>query len=116
MIHHAARARMNPTVSCIIVLHWSVRLTGLDVSDGDITHHVSSAVIYAKFDGDKASPKVTPGCKLQPRWPGAWTDLQFTDNCLTDPTGVWSECCTDDTVNTESVINPYFHGLSVGAF
>lgn len=107
---------MNPTVSCIIVLHWSVRLTGLDVSDGDITHHVSSAVIYAKFDGDKASPKVTPGCKLQPRWPGAWTDLQFTDNCLTDPTGVWSECCTDDTVNTESVINPYFHGLSVGAF
>ncbi|KAJ5606920.1 hypothetical protein N7537_003539 [Penicillium hordei] len=68
----------------------------------------STATIYAKFDGDNTlNAKVTPGCKLMASWPRDYGDLDFTDNCLKDRSGDYSQCCTDDTTTTDVVNNPY---------
>ncbi|KAF7524179.1 hypothetical protein PCG10_005870 [Penicillium crustosum] len=71
--------------------------------------HISSVFIYAMFDGDDThNVTVVPGCMLYTSWPSAWSDLDFTaDNCLTDRTGDFRQCCSDSTTTTEIVLNPY---------
>lgn len=61
------------------------------------------------FDGDDThNTTVVPGCMLYTSWPSAWSDLDFTaDNCLTDRTGDFRQCCSDSTATTETVLNPY---------
>ena len=58
------------------------RRTGLDVADDDTPRHISSAYIYSKFDSGNHDSEATPGCELFVTWPGAWGDLDFTDDCL----------------------------------
>ncbi|KAJ5515142.1 hypothetical protein N7463_004694 [Penicillium fimorum] len=68
----------------------------------------SNATIYSKFDGDNTlDAKVTPGCKLMAKWPRGYGDLDFEDDCLKDHNNKYSVCCTDQTINTDIVINPY---------
>ncbi|KGO51182.1 hypothetical protein PEX2_107070 [Penicillium expansum] len=78
-----------------------------NVADDDTPRHISSAYIYSKFDSGNHDSEATPGCELFVTWPGAWGDLDFTDDCLTDRTGVYKQCCSDETIATKSVINPY---------
>lgn len=106
MIQSAARPGVELIVSRIIVLHQGARLIVLDVADQNTAD--STATIYAKFDGGNTlNAKVTPGCKLMASWPRDYGDLDFTDNCLKDRSGDYSQCCTDDTTTTDAVNNPY---------
>ncbi|KAJ5169297.1 uncharacterized protein N7500_002080 [Penicillium coprophilum] len=69
----------------------------------------STATIYAMFDGDNELDQVTPGCKIMATWPRDYGDLDFSDNCLKDRSGLYSQCCDTDTPNTDVVSNPYSH-------
>ncbi|KAJ5515100.1 hypothetical protein N7463_004652 [Penicillium fimorum] len=68
---------------------------------------ISFVNIYAMFNGDDHDPQVRPGCRLPVKWPSAWRDLVFRDNCLSDSTGEWKECCESMWVEDEVVDNPY---------
>ena len=82
-------------------------LTGLpDVADQN--KEKSTATIYAGFDGtDTMHDRVTPPCKLDAEWPRNWGDLDFDNNCLKSRDGSYELCCSDETTNTDVVINPY---------
>ncbi|KAJ5355907.1 hypothetical protein N7517_010516 [Penicillium concentricum] len=70
---------------------------------------ILSVELYAMFDGNDQNPEVTPPCRLSVQWPGDWRDLDFTaENCITDRSGEWKECCPKRGNNNDRVVrNPY---------
>ncbi|KAJ5356314.1 hypothetical protein N7517_010923 [Penicillium concentricum] len=75
----------------------------LDVADQQ--QGVSTVSIYAGFIGSTDATSV-PDCQLTAAWPSVWGDLDFKDNCLTDRSGEWKQCC-QPTAGLEAVANPY---------
>ncbi|KAJ5951928.1 uncharacterized protein N7479_010341 [Penicillium vulpinum] len=67
----------------------------------------STAIIYAMFNGGNTLGQVRPDCKLEATWPRDYGDLDFTDNCLRDRSGEYSQCCSAATSTTDLVDNPY---------
>lgn len=60
------------------------------------------------IDGDSIlKAKVNPGCRLLATCPRDYGDLYFTDNCLNDRSGEYTQCCTDETTTTDVISNLY---------